>query len=219
MSSKSEEELAASGVPVRTIHQTYQESLQARGEYQRAIGTQMEGWAHQNLHDAVMDFFEVLRPLLSSMNATEKLWNETKLWPVEPIMEAIAYCPHCGGNELVDELDDAPIEVGKPCPTCGQADVDTTHRPKVDEEGVVVYEWVEGLKSIDDLRNQRFEQEHTYQDALGTHTTTQTTSNLLAPEQLTAIARVLDEAMKELKLHATVDDKLPKGQVTNRWDP
>lgn len=216
--SSSDEEIVSTA-PIRTIHQAYRDTLQARSYYQRNVGTQMESWALENLHDAVMDYFEVMRPLVSSMNATERYWEEEQLWPSEPVMHEVAYCAACGGHCPVGQLNDAPIEIGKPCPTCEQAPVKATTAPKTDEDGHVVYHWVEGLQSIDELRNQRDEQEHTYQDALGTHTTTTVTNTLLAPEHLTAIARTLDEALKELKLHAKTDDKLPKGQINNEFDP
>jgi len=217
MSSSNDER--RSSVPVRTLYGVYQNTIEARREYQQAVGGPMEQWALQNLHDAVLDYYEVLRPALSSMNATEELWEEAELWPTEPIMIELAYCPACQGHHPVEQLDDVPIEIGEPCPACGEADVDTTKVPETDEEGVVVYEWVRGLKSIDELRNQREVVEHTYQDALGEHTSTEVTTSLLAPEQLTAIARRLDEAMRELKLLATTDDKLPKGQINNDFDP
>lgn len=205
----------ATGVPTRLIHQAYREALQARREYQQATGGPMEHAAHQQLHDAIAHYYEVLRPVLAGSNAAEDLWENEKLWPTEPVYRPVAVCPACGGHAyLDDEGDEDEHNVGELCPNCGKAVVETDRVPKVDESGQTVFRYATGLKSVGNIWDQRTEREIEYSDALGTHTETRVETQLVPPEHLKTIARKLDEALKQLDLHATVDDKLPKGKLS-----
>lgn len=211
----------SSSIPTRTIHEAYRDALQARAQYQQAAGGQFEQPAHERLQDAVANYYEVLRPLLSSMNATEDLWEETELWPTEPIYHQVAICPGCGVYAPIDGLDEVDLDlaVNELCPSCGNAVVEKDQIPKTDETGQIQYRYVEGLESVDDIWSQQVEREVQYSSALGTQTEPVTETRLVPPEHLKIIARKLDEALKQLKLHAKADDRLPKGSVTSDFDP
>lgn len=205
-----------STIPTRTIHEAYRDALEARANYQRASGGPLEQNAHEALQDAVSNYYEVLRPLLSGSNATEDLWERERLWPTEPIYVDVAACPSCGLQERVDELDDTVVELNELCPGCGNAVVERNRFPETDETGEVKYRYVEGLQSVDNIWNQREERVVERSDALGSYTTTVVETRLVAPFKLKTIARKLDEALKKLNLHAKAEDKLPTGQLENR---
>lgn len=203
-------------MPTRTIHGAYREALQARRNYQTAAGGPFEANAHESLHDAVAAYYEVLRPLISASNSTEHLWTDEELWPTQPRYVEVALCPACGANVGVDELDDVPsVNLGDLCPNCENAVVETAQIPETDEDGQVVYDHVEGLKSVDGAWNQKVEHTVEYSDALGTHTETRVETQLLDPAHLQAIARALDEALERLALHADVDDEAPTTELDN----
>ena len=202
-------------MPTRTIHAAYREALQARRDYQQAAGGPFEATAHEQLHDAVSAYYEVLRPLVSSSNSTTELWEEKALWPTQPIYVEIGLCPACGSSEPVDALADLELDLGDPCPNCGNAVVERAQVPKTDEAGQVVYQHVEGLESVTDVWNQRVERTVEYSDALGTHTETRTETQLLDPAHLLAVARALDEGLEKLALHAEVDDEAPTTELDN----
>lgn len=209
----------SSTIPTRTIHDAYRQALQARRDYQQSTGGPFEQQAHEALQDAVASYFEVLRPLLSSSNATDQLWNDEKLWPTEPVYQAVAICPECGSYLPADELEASQLDVGDYCPSCSRDNPDRAGRPrlepeqipKTNEDGEVVYQYVEGLESVDGIFDQRTERTVEYSDALGNHTETIVETQLVAPEHLKTIARKLDEALKALNLHAKAEDKLPTG--------
>lgn len=200
-------------LPARTIHAAYQQALDARHQYQKAAGTPFESDAHEALHDAVAAYYEVLRPLVSSSNATEQLWEQEELWPTQPIIIDVAACPACGATEPLENIDGDDVQINELCPNCGNAVVEKDRRPKTDEQGQVEYHHVEGLKSVDDAWNQQVEREVEYTDALGTHTETRVETQLLPPEHLQAIARALDEALDKLDLHAEVNDEVPTTEL------
>lgn len=203
-------------IPTRTIHEAYREALEARSNYQRASGGPLEVNAHEALQDAVSNYYEVLRPLLSGSNATEDLWESEDLWPTVPVQHEVAVCPACGASEPLDELKGDEVTLNELCPNCGNAVVEKDSTAKTDENGQVEYHHVEGLQSVDNIWNQRDVREKTYSDSLGTHTETVVETRLVPPEHLKTIARKLDEALKKLNLHAKAEDKLPTGQLENR---
>ena len=205
----------AGSMPARTIHATYREALEARQHYQAAAGGPFEQNAHEQLHDAVAAYYEVLRPLVSNSNATEDLWKNEELWPTQPVYVDVGLCPACGANEPADELDDAGISLGDMCPNCENAVVERAQIPKTDKDGQVVYHHVEGLEAVEGVWNQRVEREVEYRDALGSHTETVVETQLLDPAHLQAIARKLDEALERLSLHAEVNDEAPTTELDN----
>lgn len=202
-------------MPTRTIHATYREALQARRNYQQAAGGPFEANAHEQLHDAVASYYEVLRPLVSSANATEHLWTEYELWPTQPVYVEVALCPACGANLPIDDVEETNVELGELCPNCENAVVETAQLPKTDDDGQVVYDHVEGLEAVDGVWNQQREFTVDYSDALGTHTETRVETQLLDPAHLQAIARALDEALERLALHAEIDDEAPTTELDN----
>lgn len=202
-------------IPTQAIHRAYQESLQARSSYQSAAGGQFEAAAHEKLHNAVSDYFEVMRPLLENSNATRELWEEKKLWPTEPKYQAVAICKAC--DFFVPESESGSgAGRGDLCPECGQQILERESIPKTDENGEVVYEWREGLKSVQNIWDQRVEKQVTRSDALGDHTEVVVETKLVPVEHLKVIARELDSALKALDLHAKSDDKLPKGRLDEK---
>lgn len=211
----SAEEERKSSVPSRTIHAAYRDCLQARSDYQRAIGGPMEGAAHEQLHDAVANYYEALRPLLSSANATEELWKEEKLWPIRPRFQEVGFCPACNSHAPTDQLEESEISVGTDlCPWCENAVLEHDSVPATDEHGQMLYEWVEGLESLTGVWDRVEEVEVSYSDALGPYSTSRREAVLLEPARLLTVARKLDEAMVRLNLHAEVEDNLPKGQLS-----
>ena len=197
----------SSSLPGRTIHGAYRDCLQARSDYQRAIGGPMEGAAHEQLHDAVANYYEALRPLISSANVTEKLWEEDELWPVRPLFEEVGYCPSCGGHAASSALQEKGIQVGSDlCPWCENAVLERDRAAKTDENGQVVYEWVQGLESLTDAWDRVEEVQVEYEDGLGPYSTTKREAVLLDPSRLLTVARKLDEALERLNLHAEIDD-------------
>jgi hypothetical protein len=217
----SSDEGTSSTIPTRTIHEAYRECLQARRNYQQAAGGPFETDAHEALQDAVASYFEVLRPLLSSSNGTDELWTKVKLWPTEPVHQPVVICPECGLYVPANEMDEAGVEPGDYCPNCardnpnraGRPRLETEQIPKTNDDGEVVYRYVEGLKSVDGIFDQRVERTVEYSDALGGHQDTRVETQLVQPEHLKTIARKLDEALKALNLHAKADDKLPTGTL------
>lgn len=195
----------------REIREAYKRSLQARQEYRRAVGSDVEGWAHQQLHDATMDYFDALRPLLQSANATSDLWEGVELWPVDYVTEPVAGCPDCGFSS--DDLS----HTGALCPDCEAADdreagiLQRMAMPVRGEDGQPEFEYATGLQTLDDLRLDVEVHETEYSDALGSSTSRTVQKRLLEPEQLIAVLDALDEAMQQLDLLVNIDDTLPKG--------
>lgn len=204
-----------SSVPARTIHAAYREALEARRNYQQAAGSPFEQQAHEQLHDAVAAYYEILRPLVSRSNSTEAVWEDEDLWPTQPVYIDIAACHACGASEPVDDLDDTDVDIGELCPNCENAVIERTEVPKTDDDGQVVWDHLEGLKSVDGVWNQRVERTVEYQDALGSHTETRVETQLLDPSRLQTIARKLDEALERLALHADIDDEAPTTELDN----
>jgi len=203
------------GMPARTIHTAYREALQARREYKQAVGGPFEPNAHEQLHDAVASYYEVLRPLVSSSNSTEDRWENEELWPTQPMYVTAALCPACGANQPVDDLEEIDLSLGDPCPSCGNAVVERADIPKTDDKGQVVYDHVEGLNSLDGVWDKQIEKEVPYDDALGSHSETVIETQLLNPAHLQQVARALDEALERLALHAEVDDEAPTTELDN----
>lgn len=211
----SRDDSPGTGIPTRMIHQKMIAWHEAREDYQQSIGGHFEQVAHENLHEKVSSYYEALRPLISSSNATKDLWNDEKLWRTQPVYVKIGVCPACGANESVKQLNESGLRLGDDCPNCGKAKIEPSQAPATNEDGEVVYHHVEGLKSVDEAWEQRVEREVSYNDALGTHHETRTETQLLAPEYLKAIGRKLDEGLKKLNMHGKSEDKLPKGHLEN----
>jgi len=191
--------------PRRAIHAAYRRSLEARQHYQQAVGGPLEQEAHEQLHDAVGAYYEVLRPLVASSPATEAHWKHRQLWPTRPATVDVGYCPACSTNAPVDELAAADTGIGEPCPACRNAAVERRTVQQTDEEGRLVYEHVEGLATVDGAFDQHVERDIEYTDALGSHTDTRVERQLLPPAHLRTVARTLDDAMECLGLHVEVD--------------
>ena len=214
-----------STIPTREAHDAFRKAVAARRNYRQSIGGPFEQDAHQALQDAVAYYFEVLRPLLCSSNATDQLWNDEKLWPTEPVYQEVAICSECGNYVLADKMGDDCVVVGDLCPNCAR-DGDRVEKPRLEpkkipatnEDGEVLYRYVEGLESVDGIFDQRVEQTVEYSDALGKHTKTVADTQLIAPQHLKTIARKLDEALRALNLHVKEDDKLPTGGVTTNHE-
>ena len=72
-------------VPLRVIHTAYENCVQARQEYIASHGFEVnskgaEGYFHQQLHKAVMSYFEALYPLLENQRHVQDYWEEETLW-------------------------------------------------------------------------------------------------------------------------------------------
>lgn len=208
--SKSEQR---STIPRRTIHEAYRDALAARRQFRQSVGGPLAGDAHERLQEAVAAYYDVLRPLVESSNATEALWETEQLWPIEPRYHEVAICPTCQVYEPLTDTEELPL--GERCPNCGQDQIERQQVPETDDNGQVVYRYVEGLKSVENIWNQRVEREVEYGDALGSHTETVVETRLVPPEQLHAIAEALDRAMERLSLHAEVDDEAPTTELDN----
>lgn len=191
-------------ISAREVRRAYRMALEARQQYRRAVGSDLEAWAHEELHQAVFDFYDVLRPLIKNANATEEHWSERQLWPIQHRYVAASVCPACGfevaGHEHAAQ--------GSVCGRCGDAQLRKGEAPAVDEDGNPLYVWVEGLEEVDDLRYQSEVVEHEYSDAMGTHTRTEVQKQLLDPRKLVTIADTLDECLEELGLLAETDDEV-----------
>lgn len=194
-----------SSVPVE-IREAYHRCLEARREYRRAIGSEWEAVAHERLHEAVFDLYEVLRPLISSKNATKEFWEEIELWPRSRQYVEASVCPECNA---VADLEFA--ENGALCPECETAVMETADVPAVDEEsGEPLYVWECGLSTLDNLRTRTREVPIEYNDALGAYESVRLEKVLLDPQKLVVVADVLDEALAELDMLADVEDVLPE---------
>ena len=197
---------------ISEIRAAYRDSLQARRDYRRAVGGRMERMAHEALHEAVLDFYDVLRPMLKTSTATEELWSEVKLWPVARRTTEVAWCPECGAEEDVDNAGDL-------CPTCRAADdrgapvLEGQEVQALTPDGEPAYVWARGLDTLDELRIETKEVTETYSDALGEHERTRTVKQLAEAEKLLTLLDCLDEAVQELGLLAEVDDDLPKDKL------
>jgi len=149
-----------------------------------------------------MDTFTALRPLFANSNATEHLWTDEELWIVGRQMIPVAACPACGSRFNIDK-----VEIGDYCPDCGDEQLQETQMPAVDEEtGEPIWQFVEGLQSLEQFRGQREVRTVQYSDALGRHTKRVVEKQLLDPHHLEAAADAIDEGLERLGLHADVDD-------------
>ena len=202
----------ASSIPTRTIHEAYRDALAARRQYQQSVGGPLEADTHQQLQEAVAAYYEVLRPLVSAANNTEKLWEEVNLWPTAPKYQTVHICRECMMYAPADADDTLPL--GSMCPGCGDGEIQLDEVPAIDDEGCVEYRYLRGLKAVEDIWDDRVERTVEYEDALGTHTETVVESRLVPAEHLRIIARRLDEALQKLDLHAEVESGLPKGTMT-----
>lgn len=207
MSSAKHEDSPSGGTdtPRRVIHTAYQNSVEARRQYYRAIGTSVESAAHEQLHDTTLDYLEVLRPILTDSTAGEKYWSQDKhqaqLWPQHAQRQAVLRCPTCAAT--YDRTQDG---VGSPCPSCENTVLEPDEIP-VRENGRIVYEWAYGLERLDETFAQTRDIEESYTDALGTHHASRTERDLIGPTVLVRAARAMDRALNDLGLH--IDVKLP----------
>jgi CRISPR/Cas system CMR subunit Cmr4 (Cas7 group RAMP superfamily) len=170
------------------------------------MGSELEHWAHGKLQDATLDYYDALRPILKDANATEELWEERNLWPVDRKRVRKAVCESCG------EIFDAG-QAGKPCSKCEEDVLAGQVVDAVDENGQPLFVWESGLKTLDDVRLGVVERERTYTDALGEHSTTTVERDLMPSERLFRALDVLDEALQKLDLLVSIDDELPEGQL------
>lgn len=180
------------------VRQAYREMVQSRKAYRRAAGTQFEDAAHESFHDAVFDLYDELRARLKRRDVTQELWEEEELWPTEPVYVTVALCPGCTAYAPLDEEND--YSPGDTCPNCGGGVLERQSVPETDDEGQLVYDYVEGLNSLDQFRNRVEEYTVEYSDALGTHEEVRTQQQLLAPQRLEAVADLLAESMEVLGL-------------------
>jgi hypothetical protein len=170
------------------------------------MGTELEHWAHGKLQDATLDYYDALRPILKSANATEEIWEERNLWPIERKRVRKAVCEHCGS------VFDAG-QAGQQCNECDSGLLDGQVVDAIDENGQPLYVWETGFKTLDDVRLGVVERERTYSDALGEHSTTTVERDLMASERLFRALDILDEALQKLDLLVSIDDDLPQGQL------
>jgi len=182
------------------VRQAYRQLVHARQQYRRAAATEFEDTAHERFHDAAFDLYDELRARLKRRDVTDELWNEAKLWPVEPIYHDAAFCHNCGLYVSVDELEDADVDVGDLCPNCSSQVLEVETLQETDDEGQVVWSHVEGLKHLDQFRNRVSERTVEYSDGLGSYEKTVREQQLLAPQRLEAVADRLGEAMEVLGL-------------------
>jgi len=195
--------------PAQDIRNSYRQALQARREYRRLMGSELEGAAHEGLHEAVFDLYEVLRPMIKEANATEDQWVNEELWPVSRKYIDAACCPNCDHVEQLEQFDD-----GDRCPNCNRATMEVDEVPAVDEHGDPAYVWEQGLRTLDGLRNRTQTRTVEHDDALGTYETEVSERQLLEPEKLIVVADILDECMQQLDLLVSFDDDLPTGQLS-----
>lgn len=201
------------------VRQAYQQMVQSRKAYRRASGTHFEDNAHESFHDAVFDLYDELRARLKRRDVTQDLWEEEKLWPTEPVYQPVAICEECGSYLPADELKESQLDVGDYCPNCARDNPDRAGRPrlkgeqipKTDDEGQIVYNYVEGLRSLDQIRNRVEEYTVEYSDALGTHEEVRTQRQLIAPQRLEAVADLLAESMEILGL-------FPDAELSNDFE-
>jgi len=194
------------------IQAAYRDSLQARRDYRRAVGGPYERMAHEALHEAVLDFYDVLRPMVKNSTATDELWSEVELWPVARRTTEVAWCPECDAEIDVDGT-------GELCPECQAADdrgapvLEKMEVAALTPDGEPAYVWACGLNTLDELRIETEEVTEEYSDALGKHERTRTVKQLAEAEKLLTLLDYLDEAVQELGLLAEVDDDLPKDKL------
>jgi len=194
------------------IRAAYRDSLQARRDYRRAVGGPYERMAHEALHEAVLDFYDVLRPMIKSSTATEELWSEVKLWPVARRTTEVAWCRECDAELDVDD-------VGELCFECRAADdrgapvLEAQEVAAFTSDGEPAYRWARGLQTLDNLRIETEVVTEQYTDALGKHERTREVKQLTDAEKLLTLLDHLDEAVQELGLLAEVDDDLPQDSL------
>jgi len=195
--------------PAQDIRHSYRQALQARREYRRLMGSDLEGAAHEGLHEAVFDLYEVLRPMIKEANATEDLWDNTKLWPVSRKYIDAACCPNCDHVESVDDVEKDDL-----CRNCEESRMKIEEVPAVDEYGDPAYVWERGLRTLDGVRNRTRTRTLKHDDALGSYETEVSERQLLEPDRLIVVADLLDECMQQLDLLVPFDDDLPTGQLS-----
>lgn len=166
-------------IPIKKIHQAYQNSLQARREYVnvRPAGPSARSAAQHSLHTAVGDYYETLRSVVQTADQGQDFWNgseEHHLWKEE------FYVVGTDRGEI---------------PLSQLPDEDITE--EVLNNARVQYEYV-GLGALENEWARVDHHQTSYSDATGSHTSTVDTAKPLDVDVLFAAARQLDELATEL---------------------
>jgi len=190
---------------ISTIRQEYRASLEVRSKFRERLGDPSQSLIHEQLHEVTLRYYDALRPLLKSANATDDLWEERELWPIGPELTKVAKCPDCGAEYSAGDA-------GKICSQCSDGDTGPVLEGQdvqaIDENGQPKYQYARGLQTLDQLRLGTNEYSETYTDALGTHTRRQVQKQLIDPPKLFQLLDLLDEAMEALDLLEEYDDDL-----------
>lgn len=163
---------------------------------------------HSNLHSATMTWFESLYPHMADRpGEVGDYWHEAPLWPDTIATETIPTCPDC---ELGFEGEQ--YEIGDVCVECGESQLVPGNIPKKNEEGQPIYEWVVGLKSLEEWFR-KTEQSTRTEGTFRPQTKTVEMPHRLKPEHLFRIARYLDKAAEQMGILADTDEALPLGEI------
>lgn len=175
----SEDQDHSGNIPIKKIHQVYQNALRARREFVnvRPAGPGPRSAAQHDLHTAVADYYETLRSVVEASEQGDEFWEGSErhyLWI----------------NEIyVVETDDGPVPI------------EQIPDDKLDDEmlqkAAVRHEYV-GLGALEDEWARVSHQQRSYSDATGSHTSTVDTADPLPVDVLFSAARLLDELATEL---------------------
>jgi hypothetical protein len=163
--------------------------------------------AHETLHAATMQYFEILQPYLATAPSGSKardIWLNARLVPVARKTEPGTACEN-------GHVFDDPDAAGKPCSQCG-APLQQTEVPQVADDGRPIGEWETGLRLLAEHGGE-VKTVETESSDWSTGTETVRVPVLLNPDVLIRACRYLDEAAVTLGLLAETEDSRPLAEV------
>lgn len=237
------DETRDTGIPTRAIHQSYLQLQQAHRAYRQAktAPDRDANPAHGDFQDAVLTFYELLRPHLSRKSSLTDYWNGkipeypeqafgsydrarryyvqggTAIWEAQKHREVQPLAGDAASPAVADGGEPSLANWHERLGRGPRSRLVTVERDR--DEGVlywVEYRFTAGLRQLDTWDTTRVEREEKREDGfLVGQSETRTEYRHVAIDKLQRAARLLAEAADKMSLLSRVDIDHEDGVITN----
>lgn len=229
------------GIPTRAIHEAYLSMQQAHREYRQLRDTPQRDAtsAHAAFQDAVLTFYEFVRPHLKRKSAMQQFWvGELPPYPQRPwqsVDAAKEYCRRYGTavwslQEHYQTLQASPNADGQAAVTDGGQIAtlqdwhdrlnltDQQRLVKIDDSEQLI--WIElravaGLQQLDRWETEERTEHQSGGGFMASETASTTTLEYVAVPKLARAKRLLAEATDKMNLLSRVDIDHDDGAIVN----
>jgi len=227
------------GIPTRAIHEAYLNLQQAhRGFRQARTDGAGEDSAHAEFQDAVLTFYELIRPHLKRKSAMSHFWHGelpdyparpwdsvehakqynmqygTAIWGAQRHTQSAATSPNVGDASAIADGE------GSLAGWHEELQLGDMQRVVATEQGDAVLTWIElrfvgGLKQLDSWETRKTRSREQQDGFLAGQTTTRVDLQYVDVWKLTQAKRLLAEAADKMNLLSRVDIDHEDGAIVN----